>query len=247
MMRFAALCMLLSGPAVADCRQALALGLDVSGSVDAREYRLQIEGLAAALNAPEVREALLGQPEAPVRLTVYEWSGPVGQAVLLPWIEITDSAALDSAITQLLSSRRRNVDLTTAIGSAILAGYDLLDQQPDCLTRTLDLSGDGQSNTGPRPQDVDGGNSARGIVVNGLVIGGSDTNGDLRLAEIKELSSYYSAYVIRGLGAFVETALGFEDYETAMRRKLLRELTSLAIGQTTQEEDALVVLVKTEN
>ena len=43
------------GAAAAECRLALSLGLDVSSSVDAREYRLQTEGLAAALIAPEVR------------------------------------------------------------------------------------------------------------------------------------------------------------------------------------------------
>ena len=44
------------------CRLALSLGLDVSSSVDAREYRLQTEGLAAALIAPEVRGAFLAAP-----------------------------------------------------------------------------------------------------------------------------------------------------------------------------------------
>lgn len=34
--------------AQANCRLALALGLDVSGSVDSREYRLQLDGLANA-------------------------------------------------------------------------------------------------------------------------------------------------------------------------------------------------------
>ena len=41
---------LLADPGTAACRQALALGLDVSGSVDACEYRLQIDGLAQALD-----------------------------------------------------------------------------------------------------------------------------------------------------------------------------------------------------
>ncbi len=50
-------------PQVADaaCLQALALGLDVSGSVDAREYRQQIGGLAEALSDPRVRAAYLGE------------------------------------------------------------------------------------------------------------------------------------------------------------------------------------------
>jgi len=45
------------------------------------------------------------------------------------------------------------------------------------------------------------------------------------------LSAYYTANVIRGPDAFVEVALGYEDYAAAMERKLLRELASIAIGQ----------------
>ncbi|SMY09462.1 DUF1194 domain-containing protein [Flavimaricola marinus] len=237
MMRLAALLACIAGPVTADCRQALALGLDVSGSVDAREYALQINGLAGALLDPEVRAVLLDQPEAPISLAVYEWSGPENQALLVPWTSITDEAALFGAVARLQSAQRQNGALTTAIGSALRTGFDLLDQRSDCLTLTLDISGDGPSNTGPRPQDV-AHSGPRPITVNGLVIGTSDTNGDARLAEIKELSSYYTAYVIRGFGAFVETALGFEDYETAMRRKLLRELTSLAIGAGPEPDSA---------
>jgi hypothetical protein len=37
--------------------------------------------------------------------------------------------------------------------------------------------------------------------------------------------------VITGSGAFVETALGFDDYEAAMTRKLLRELEVLAVSE----------------
>ena len=68
------LCFLLPLTAQAKCRQALALGLDVSGSVDAFEYRLQIDGLAGALLRPEVQQAFMTFPQAPVRLFVYEWA-----------------------------------------------------------------------------------------------------------------------------------------------------------------------------
>ena len=68
--------------------------------------------------------------------------------------------------------------------------------------------------------------------MNGLVIGSGDLRGgDERFADIKELSSYYRSYVIRGPGSFVETALGFEEYASAMERKLLRELASLVLGE----------------
>mgnify|MGYP006073614867 FL=1 len=72
----------------AECRQALALGLDVSGSVDAREYRLQMDGLAQAVSDPNVQDALLGQPNAPIKLLIFEWSGPNDQHFVVPWTEI---------------------------------------------------------------------------------------------------------------------------------------------------------------
>lgn len=215
----------------AACRQALALGLDVSGSVDAREYRLQLDGLATALASADVQAALLAQGSAPVRILVYEWSGPMDQTVILPWTTITNEADLVGAIAHLQSFARADASPTTAIGSAMIAGFAYLTGQEDCWTRTLDISGDGRANTGPRPQDVPIELIPKGTIVNGLVIGAGDPAiGDQRLADIKELSSYFESYVIRGPGAFVETALGFEDYAQAMERKLLRELTSLAIG-----------------
>jgi len=232
MIRFALLLVLLPGLANAACRQALALGLDVSGSVDALEYRLQLDGLATALNSPDVRDVLFVQPDAPIQILVYEWSGPLDQTVIVPWTPITTPADL-AQITAALRSHPRGVAApTTAIGSAMLAGFGYLDQHPTCWKRTLDLSGDGQTNTGPRPQDIGENRTPTGVIVNGLVIGSGDMRGDdERFADIKELSSYYTSYVIRGPGSFVEVALGFEDYAAAMERKLLRELASLVMGE----------------
>ncbi len=228
-----ALLPLLIMPLAADaaCRQALALGLDVSGSVDATEYRLQLDGLATALDAPAVREVLFAQPAAPIRIIVYEWSGPEDQTIILPWTALTDDSALATVTTGLRGHQRSEAAPTTAIGSAMLAGFALLDEQTECWKRTLDLSGDGPANTGPRPKDIEDRLRPAGVTVNGLVIGSGDQRGDdARIAEIKELSAYYRSYVMRGPGAFVESALGFDDYAAAMERKLLRELQSLAIG-----------------
>ncbi|WP_246107282.1 DUF1194 domain-containing protein [Puniceibacterium confluentis] len=132
---------LMGGPAQAACRQALALGLDVSGSVDAVEYRLQLDGLAAALAHPEVRAALLALPDAPVRLAVYDWSGPRDQRLLLGWTEITGADVLDRIIAQLPASPRSAGDPSTAIGAAMQFGAALLQEQGTCWKRTLDLSG----------------------------------------------------------------------------------------------------------
>jgi len=224
-----------AGQAVAEqtCRQALALGLDVSGSVDAREYRLQIGGVATALNSDAVRAALLERPETPVELMVYEWSGPKDQLTLLPWRRIASASDLDAAIDQLGEIQRRD-DATpgTALGVAMMHGAAQLATRSHCWRRTLDISGDGKSNLGPRPRALKARLASKGITINALVIGADDpASGDIRQHNIAELSAYFSAEVIVGADAFVEVALGFEDYADAMERKLLRELDGLVLSQ----------------
>ncbi|MGZ2256939.1 DUF1194 domain-containing protein [Roseobacter sp. A03A-229] len=217
--------------AVAGCRQALALGLDVSGSVDLREYRLQIDGLITALNDPEVVRILLAVPSAPIAVMVFEWSGPEDQVVLVPWTTVADPDTLAGISAALAETERRDATPGTALGVAMKTGAAYLDQKKDCWKRTLDISGDGQSNLGPRPRDVKDAIGARGITINALVIGAdAPATGDRRQSEIAELSSYFRSNVITGPDAFVQTALGFEDYAAAMTAKLKRELDGLAIS-----------------
>lgn len=241
MIRAAAIGLALALPAsvsAADCRQALALALDVSGSVDAREYRLQMSGVASALDTPEVRAKLLSMPDAPVMLMIYEWSGPNDQLVVVPWTRIETDGTVDAVIETLRQTTRREATPGTALGVAMRLGQSYLAQQPDCWKHTLDISGDGKSNLGPRPRDVRDAISASGITINGLVIGIDDPNiGDTRQAEIGELSSYFRAEVMVGPDAFVHTAIGFNDYARAMTQKLLRELDTLVFSQSVTGAD----------
>ncbi len=229
---FTAMLGLAVAPAQAACRQALVFGLDVSGSVDPREYRLQVEGLAAALNHPDVRDVLFAQPSLPVRISAFEWSGPLDQHMILPWTSIRSVADLDRAIYRLQQSKRASKSHSTAIGAAMQFGAALLLQQTECGRLTLDLSGDGRSNAGPRPGEV-GLDAIRGIAtVNALVIGEDASTGNLPFGtHISDLSAYYLSEVIRGPGAFVEPAIGFDDFQASMLRKLLRELKGRVIGR----------------
>lgn len=213
------------------CRQALALALDISGSVDTSEYRLQMQGVANALRHPDVVAALMALPSAPVELAVFEWSGGDHQNLLIPWTAITSTGDLDRIAGTLFAARRGIAPPVTALGQAMSFGVDLLDQRQHCSKRTLDISGDGRNNSGPQPRDLRPVLKPRGVTVNALVIGSDAPHGnDLRQVEIGELSSYFRAEVILGPDAFVETALGFEDYEAAMVRKLRRELEGLAVS-----------------
>lgn len=217
--------------ASAACRQALALGLDVSGSVDGQEYRLQIEGLARALTDPDIRAALLANPAAPVDLAVFEWSGATFQRVLSPWTTLRNAQDVARFAESLRATKRGASPPETAIGSALRFGAKMLGERDYCWKRTLDISGDGKHNSGPHPRAVRDELLARGVTVNALVIGvGTARIADRRHVELAELTAYFRAYVIAGPDAFIETALGFKDYETAMKRKLLRELQSVSVA-----------------
>ena len=213
----------LAGGAEAEgCRLALVLALDVSVSVNAEEDRLQREGLARAMLAPEVARAFLAGD--PVAVFAFEWSGARSQRPLLPgWVLIeneTDLAGLAGAIAA--SERTVGPSDFTAIGAALEYAGAALEEAPACRARTVDVSGDGQINDGPRPAAVYEDALWDGITVNALVIGGAEPG--------ESLGDWFEAHVVRGPGAFWMLADGYADYERAMRAKLLRELEHTVIS-----------------
>ncbi len=221
----------LVSPAIAACRQALAIGLDISGSVDASEYRLQMDGLASAFLDQDVQRAFLAMPDAHVRLFIYEWGGYGTQRPLLDWTDVTDATVLTMIADRLLSTVRRPHDPATALGRAMQYGGAALAGQGDCWRLTIDLSGDGESNIGPRPVDVKNETALLNVTINALVIGADAAPfTDKRNSEIAELTAYFRTEVIRGPDAFVEAAIEFEEFQAAMARKLLKELGTMAVG-----------------
>ncbi len=214
----------LAGPADATCRQALAVGLDVSASVDHLDYVLQAEGMARALVAPDVVAAFLS-PGEPVALALFEWSGTGYQRVIQPWVMVTDAGVLEDVAARVAAHRRTHWQGATAIGSAILYGGAMLAEGPVCARATLDISGDGVTNDGPPPAVAHAAPELQGVTINGLAITGDLPMDHEGLRDgIGPLTRYYRDNVIKGPGAFVEVATDFEDFERAMRRKLVREL-----------------------
>jgi len=210
----------LAGPAAAqDCRIALTIGLDVSNSVDADEYALQTGGMAAALVAPEVQAAFFAAPDRFVALQVYEWSGRRRQQVQIDWIEIRRPEDLARAADALRAQPRSTDSYPTAIGRALEFGAAQLDRGPACAQSKIDIAGDGENNDAEEPETALGPARAA-ITVNALAIG----------ERAEDLRVYYLENVARGPGAFVEVARDHADFERAMRRKLVRELTEAQVS-----------------
>jgi hypothetical protein len=200
------------------CRLALALAMDVSRSVDAEDFRLQINGTIAALRDPGVQAAFFGPTEV-VALTIYHWAGSEYQVEILPWTLIEDPAALEKAIAAL-NATEHPFPMNTGLGNALNFGLDRLAAGPDCRRRVLDMAGDGQNNQGPPPARIYKWRGEEAVTVNALAIGEHESG----------LAGYFTRELIRGPGAFVEIAARQEDFPAAMRRKLLRELVDQVAG-----------------
>ena len=214
---------LAAAPAAAQpesCRLALALALDVSSSVDSREYALQSRGLAAALDSTAVRDAILNGAPGRVALAAFEWSGRRQQVVVVDWTILRSNQDIDRVIATLAGAERSYAEFPTALGYALGYGAILLTRAPPCDRRVLDVSGDGENNDGFAPLLAFKHFPFAGITVNGLAI---EVDGD-------SPENYYWRHVVRGPGAFVERAEGFAGFERAMQRKLLREINDLQIG-----------------
>lgn len=209
----------------AQCRLALALALDVSSSVDAVEYDLQRVGLAAALDADEVRHAILSGGHGGVALAVYEWSGFYQQKTHLDWVMLHRNEDIDAAVRVLARMERSHDDFPTAIGQALGFGATLLSRAPECDRKVIDVSGDGINNYGYGPAAAYRNFPFGDVTVNGLVI----------LGQQPEVLRYYHEQVVRGPNAFVITAQGFDEFRTAMTRKLYREVNDIVLGMAAPE------------
>lgn len=227
-MRLAAalLVALTAAPAQGACRLALALALDVSSSVDEAEYALQRVGLASALDASDIRAAILRGAPGDVALAVYEWSGQYQEKLHLDWTLLRSEADITGAVAVLAGMERSTSDYPTALGSALGYGAQLMTRAPLCDRQVIDVSGDGINNQGFPPALAYKYFPFAAITVNGLVILGHDA----------QVTAYYHREVLRGPGAFMEVAQGFEDFEVAMSRKLYREISDIMLGALPQPD-----------
>ncbi|EEE38165.1 von Willebrand factor type A domain protein [Rhodobacteraceae bacterium KLH11] len=201
------------------CDLALALAVDVSGSVDSKEYRIQMDGLAAGLRDPIVSEALVrGQ----AHLMLVQWTGSSRQQVTIPWTRIDSFATVEHFASQVASDPRIWRNYSTAIGEALEMTVASFDDVSNCKRHLIDLSGDGVSNEGIEPAALHRTLREKGITVNAIAIEESEP----------DLTAYFFENVIVGEGAFVVSAAGFADYPDRIRKKLLREVTQQTAGLT---------------
>ncbi len=196
---------------------ALLLAIDCSGSVDAIDYRLQMDGLAAAFANPDLATAIAIGRHGRIAVSATQWSDREQQHIVLPWTLIESAEQSIAIAAHFAAMPRLGKGGSTSISTALIHGIAYLRRVPVAAERrVIDISGDGENNDGPIPETVRDLAIADGITINGLAI----------LSDAPRLDSYYRYSVIGGPGAFVIAAKNFESYRAAILAKLLREVQS---------------------
>jgi hypothetical protein len=198
---------------------ALVLAVDTSGSVDAERFGLQMEGIARTFEDRQIEDAILSGPHRAIFVTLIEWSDrPV---VTLPWTRIASAGDARAFADRVRTAPRADDQFTCMAAALQLIGDKVLPFLPGPAERTIiDVSGDGHDNCNPRkPVDlVRDDLVAAGVVINGLPI--------LEGEEAATLEDWYRRHVIGGAGSFLIPAAGFGDFERAMRRKFIIEISA---------------------
>ena len=207
----------------------LVLAADVSRSVTEPKFRLQREGAAAAITHPDVVKAITSGPNRRIAVCFVEWATAGQQSVIVDWTAIGSAAAARSFGDKLIEAPRSFAG-STSISGAIDFSVSQLERAPfSSERRVIDVSGDGNNNSGRSVTDARDDALEKGITINALVI----------LTPLSEsfrpehtnppggLEKYFQDNVIGGSGSFTVVAEGHEAFGRALTKKLIQEIAGL--------------------
>lgn len=221
---------------------ALVLAVDVSDSVDAERYRLQMEGIARALEDPAVVDAITSGPRGGIVLSLLAWSDDA--ELVMPWQTIR-SAEHARRVADVIRTLPQKGGEYTCVAKMLVRVHDNV--LPQAALRAdrivIDVSGDGIDNCEVRKASDEARDAivAKGATINGLPIivqGENDVVGvgtfrrpgfafeDLGLdRDATTLDAWYRDHVIGGAGGFLHVANGYEDFGRAFRQKFVTEIS----------------------
>jgi uncharacterized protein DUF1194 len=143
----------------------LVLSSDVSRSVDARKFKLQRDGYAAAIVNPRVIQAIRSGPLGKIAISFVEWSGVGQQKIVIDWTVIRDEATAKDFSTQMIEAPRAFADRTSISGGIDFAMAQLARAPFQSNRHTIDVSGDGTNNSGREVADARDEALAKGVTM----------------------------------------------------------------------------------
>ncbi|MCC7275498.1 MAG: DUF1194 domain-containing protein [Alphaproteobacteria bacterium] len=204
----------------------LILAIDVSGSVDAEEARLQREGYVSAFRDPDIVAAIRSGMVGRIAVFYFEWASAHENRVVLDWHVVGDAASA-AAYADRLSAMPIMRGRRTSIAGALEFALPYFGTAYEGARRVIDVSGDGPNNDGPPILPARDAALAAGVVINGLPII-NERQFAWGLPNLKELDLYYRDCVIGGPGAFYIVAEDFASFAAAVKRKLVLEIAGLS-------------------
>ena len=220
---------------------ALIVSVDVSNSVDDQRYKLQMEGIAQALEDPGVIQAIAGGAKGGILFSMMTWADQA--KVNLPWTRITNAAEAKAVAMRVRALPRQGGQFTCMSRMMRFVSDKIVPQIPAKAVKVvLDISGDGRDNCNEQePVDTVRDELVQyGVTVNGLPIlegnegegegpGGVPTQsylpGEQQGAAL--LEDWFREHVNGGPGSFVLAANGYADFGRAIRQKFVLEVSSL--------------------
>ncbi|NUS20368.1 MAG: DUF1194 domain-containing protein [Mesorhizobium sp.] len=213
----------------------LVLAVDISQSMDEDEFALQRAGYVEALRHPDFINAVRSGRNGRIALAYFEWAGVVRDDGVIAW-QIIDGKDSANAFADRIEARPFRSFRGTSISGALGFGAGLLERAGlSSPRRVIDISGDGPNNIGLPVAAIRDAAVAKGIVINGLPI-------LIRPSpSVSRLDRYYADCVTGGAGSFVLPIYAASEFSTAIRRKLVQEVSGLTDARSIRVEDAAPV------
>lgn len=221
---------------------ALVIAVDVSQSVDANRYRMQMEGIAAAFEDSSVVAAITGGYTGKIIVTLVAWADDA--EIVVPWTEIANAEDASRLAQTVRGLKQVGGEFTCMARMMRILPIRVLPNMPAPARRTVvDVSGDGIDNCNQKIQSDEARDSLikEGAVINGLpiIIAGENEvvgSGAYRApsyglnnlgpdTDTTTLDAWYQDHVIGGPGAFLLIAKGYEDFGRAFRQKFVTEIS----------------------
>jgi Protein of unknown function (DUF1194) len=219
----------------------LVIAVDVSGSIDDNEYKIQKDGIADAFSDPSVQELLRQCSTSGIGITYMEWSGHsqsyLPQSVnpfvqVIPWTQLLTPEDMNVFANQLRSSSRSSNGETDIARSLAFAGKLFLSSPFESDNLVVSLSTDGQQGrTIPGVSTEDFVKMERdklaslGVTINAIGIepsaqAGAQGTSVMPTTKGKSMEVYLNENVRAGSNSFVIPAADFKAYSEAFKKQL---------------------------
>ena len=196
-------------------------GLDLSGSIEAPEAQLQIDGIAMAIRSPQIIAAIQHGQHRRIGFALFVWADG-NYPVLASWRVIGSPqeavAVSEEAAKQLRAIRASDIVVRlgalTDVSSAIDFGAGMLEAAPFTTNhRIINIISNGVDNVGEHAYLARNRAVAQGMTINGVALGRDRT-----------IYDYFKREVIGGPQAFVLAASDPEHLVEVLARKFTSEI-----------------------